>query len=328
MKHAINLLFTSLMTLGCGTSAAAVEDGGVPPDADPADSAPADGLSFSPDGALDSTSEGCSDRLKSIFVVTAKAPQTIYSFDPDKLVFTRVLDLACPDTGSWTVQSMAVDRHYHAWVSWKGARLDRVDLASGACTPDIAKHPIGSATVNGRLGMAFTSDAPGTTAESLYFIDPSTQLYVLGNSKPIGRFYIFKEHEGTEFSGVELSGSGTGRLFNMIMNWSLPFPDGTKPDPTNVKGPTVHIGEVSKTNGTAIANDEVLGIPAFALKPGSFAFAQWGGLLWTFLAPDYGPTKVYSYDPVTKVVALKKTDGPDGVVGAGVSTCAPSAPIR
>ena len=311
-------LFAVFAATGCGSGTVvpvANNDASMGEAAD-ADRDFGDGSRFSLDGAAGSVPAACDDRLKSIFVVTTKTPQAIFSFDPVKVVFTHVIDVVCPNTGSWVIESMGVDRAYGAWVSWGGKRLDRVDLASGACRTDVAP-------VLGKMGMAFTSDSPGSSAESLFFMDSSTKLYRLGGSTPLGQYYMFKPLEGTEFSGVELSGSGSGRLFAFIMNWTAAWP------PSNVPGPpTVHIGEVDPKNGSAISNEQVGDIPAFGVSPGSFAFAQWGGLLWVFEAPNFGPTKVYAYDPVAKTATLKKTDGPDGVTGAGVSTCAPSEPPK
>ena len=168
--------------------------------------------------------------------------------------------------------------------------------------------------------MAFTSDSKGGASESLYLTDPGGWLFRLGTSGTLGQYYQFQKNEGTQFAAIELSGSGEGRLFNFIMNWSLPDHTCTAQDPCPT---TVHIGEVDKTDGSAISNVNVPAIPAFNLSPGGFAFAQWGGLLWAFESLNFGATKVYAYDPVTQTAVLKNSTGPKGVGGAGVSTCAP-----
>lgn len=277
-------------------------------------------VSFADGGEAGSST--CDTRVRPIFVLAQGTPPTISSFDPATLTFAHVQNVVCPGTTGWDAASMSVDRTFHAWIEWQNTgtgattRLDRLDLATGACEPDAAKLPVPSL-----LGMAFVSAGANSAAESQFFVDTSSQLYALGSSTPLGQYYHFKSGEGTEFSGVELSGTGAGRLFMMIMNWTPAFNHPcTAQTPC---APTVHIGEVDKTNGAAISNAEVLGIPAFGISPGGFAFAQWGGLLWVFESPSFGPTKVYAYDPVAATSALKKSDGPNAVVGAGVSTCAP-----
>ncbi len=40
------------------------------------------------------------------------------------------------------------------------------------------------------------------------------------------------------------------------------------------------------------------------------------------ISKDFGSTKVWDYDPVADTTLLATSSGPDGVLGAGVSTCA------
>ncbi|UQA57174.1 hypothetical protein [Polyangium aurulentum] len=285
------------------------------------------GISFDPSDAGDAA---CADNVRPIFVLTQGTPAMIHSFDPQTLTFAPVQKIECPDTKDWVVASMSVDRNYRAWVEWGTnnpqdvnpyyKRLDRIDLATGACTPNTGKLPDADHYTQA-LGMAFVSDSNGSSAESLFFIDKQTKIYPLGATDPIGQWYKFKPGEGTTFSGLELTGTGAGRLFAFVMNWT---PEWSHPcTPENPCGPTVHIGEVSTKDGSAISNEEVTEIPAFGNNGGGFAFAHWGGLFWVFEALNFGPTHVYKYDPELKKAELVKTDGPNAVVGAGVSTCAP-----
>jgi hypothetical protein len=288
------------------------------------------GGGFNPSGGSGGAGTSCDEKVRPIFVLTQGTPPTIHSFDPKALVFTEIQKVQCPNTGAWAAASMAIDRDYHAWIEWGGQangaadpyakRLDRIDLATGTCQPDVAKFPAVAAWGT-PLGMAFVSDSNGSAAEHLFFIDTETRLHALGGQAPVGQFYSFKPGEGTEFGGAELTGTGAGRLFTFIMNWTAEFSHPcTAMDPC---GPTVHLGEVSKTAGTAISNVEIPDVPAFGISPGGFAFAHWGGHFWVFESLKFGPTKVYDYDPTSKTAVVVKSDGPDAVVGAGVSTCAP-----
>ncbi len=274
----------------------------------------------------------CSEEVRPIFVMTHETPATIHSFDPPSLTFTSLLQVDCPDTLDWKVSSMAIDRGYHAWVQWGALadgpddsyfkRLDRIDLATGVCEPNYGQGQVVS-DWGGPLGMAFVSTAEGSDIEQLFFVDKAVNLYQLGGQTTLGQYYDFKPGEGTSFSGVELTGTGEGRLFNLIMNWTPEWDHPcTAQDPCP---PTVHLGEVNKGDGTAISNTELPNVPAMGISPGGFAFAHWGGRFWIFESLDFGPTEVYEYDPIANEATLVKSDGPDGVVGAGVSTCAPLA---
>lgn len=285
----------------------------------------------------DAGTPACSDKLRPIFVLTKGTPATIQSFDPKTLTFAEVIKLNCPNTASWEAESMAVDRNYGAWIEWRGKatgamdpafkRLDRVDLATGACDANVGSFPK-SANWGDGLGMAFVSDASGGSAETLFFVDPSTKLYTLG-SAALGEFFAFGTNGGGSFSAMELSGTGGGRLFAMIMNWT---PEWNHPcTANNICFPTVHIGEVNRADGSAVSNKEIANLPAFGIDPGGFAFAHWGGSLWVFESLKFGPTKVYSHDPAAGTdpkngtATLVKSDGPSAIVGAGVSTCAPTS---
>lgn len=326
MRTSLVAASSLLLVIGCGSSGTHDNTGG--------------GGSGAGAGATGTTGEieidagtggaaDCADNVRPIFVLTHTEPPSIHSFDPKTLTFDFVRQVECPDTTGWKASSMSISRDYHAWVEWGGTytsptdpaakRLDRVDLATGKCEPDVAKLP--AAASGAPLGMAFTSDTAGSASERLYFIDTSTRLWPLAGAAPIGQYYQFKPGEGTEFSGAELSGTGGGKLFIFVMNWTAAFNHPcTAQTPCY---PTVHIGEIDKTTGASITNVEVLDIPAFGISAGGFAFAHWGGKLWAFESPDFGPTKVYEHDPALGTAKLVKSDGPEGVVGAGVSTCAP-----
>ncbi len=273
----------------------------------------------------------CEDEGSPIYVLTHTTPAQILSFDPESLSFAPVLAaVACPDTVDWSVSSMAVDRQRGAWIEWgapaNGAgdpfykRLDRVDLDTGACETDVGQLPTAE-NWGSPLGMAFVSEAEGSAIEVLRFVDVGTYLHELAGMGALGRYYEFGPAEGTAFSGVELTGTGEGRLFNLIMNWTPQWDHPCTAD--DICYPTVHLGEVDKQTGAALSNFEVPEVEALGISSGGFAFAHWGGRFWIFISNEYGPTKVYDYDILTNTTVLAVDDGPDGVVGAGVSTCAP-----
>ena len=259
------------------------------------------------------------------------AATSIQAFDPETLTFTPVVaEIDCADVGEdWGVSSMGVDRERGAWITWSaqhdGAddpaykRLDRIDLDSGACTTDVGALPT-TDNWGSPLGMAFVAEAQDSPTETLYFVDTGTFLHTVGSAASLGRWWTLGP-EGRTFSGVELTGSGDGRMFSLIMNYTGPFDhDCTAENPCP---PTVRLAEVNKDDATAVSMLDLEEIEAFALDPGGFAFAYWGGHIWVFISRDFGPTSVYDHDPETQTTTEVLTDGVQGVVGAGVSTCAP-----
>lgn len=259
------------------------------------------------------------------------AVTSIQAFDPPTLTFTPVVaSIECDGLGpDWGSSSMGVDRNRGAWISWAaphdGAdnpaykRLDRINLDTGDCETDVAEFPT-TEQWGTPLGMAFVADGPGSGNETLYFVDSSTHLHTIGSKSSIGRWWTLGP-EGRTFSGVELTGSGDGRMFSLVMNYTGPFDhECTAREPCL---PTVRLAEVDKDDATALSMLDLEGVEAFGIDPGGFAFAYWGGHIWVFLSRDFGPTLVYDHDPEAQTTTLVLEDGVPGVVGAGVSTCAP-----
>ena len=256
-------------------------------------------------------------------------PASIVSFDPETLAFTPVQDVVCPDTeADWLVSTMAVDRNRRAWVLWVGEfvggddvvtrRLDAINLDTGECETAVGEFPI-TMHASSPMGMAFVSDAEGSNSEALFFADHGTYLYGLGDTEPVARWY--DGPEGRTFSGVELTGTGAGSIFTIIMNYTGPFDhDCTAKNPCF---PTVRVAETMKVGQPGMFGFDPPGVESFALDPGGFAFAHWGGHFFIFLSRFFGPTLVYDYDPVAQTAELVVDDGPDAILGAGVSTCAP-----
>jgi len=259
------------------------------------------------------------------------AATSIQAFDPQTLTFTPVVaSIECDGVGAdWGASSMAVDRDRGAWITWAAAhdgagdpaykRIDRVDLDTGACDVDVAALPT-TENWGSPLGMAYVSDGPRSGNETLYFVDTGTFLHTIGSASSFGRWWTLGP-EGRTFSGVELTGSGDGRMFSLIMNYTGPFDfECTARNPCP---PTLRLAEVDKSDATALSMVDLEGIDAFGIDPGGFAFAYWGGHIWVFISRDFGPTEVFDHDPETQTTTRVVEDGVLGVVGAGVSTCAP-----
>ncbi|MCR9163632.1 MAG: hypothetical protein ACE37F_15505 [Nannocystaceae bacterium] len=256
---------------------------------------------------------------------------SIQAFDPPTLTFSpAVAAIQCEGTeDDWGVSSMAVDRQRGAWITWSALhdgpddpaykRLDRIDLDTGACETDVAALPT-TEQWGSPLGMAYVSDGADSGNETLYFVDTGTYLHTIGSKSSPGRWWTLGP-EGRTFSGVELTGSGDGRMFSLIMNYTGPFDfecTAEMPCP-----PTVRLAEVDRAGPSAISMLDLTEIEAFGIDPGGFAFAHWGGHIWVFISRDFGATEVFDHDPETQTTTRVVDDGAPGVVGAGVSTCAP-----
>ena len=101
-----------------------------------------------------------------------------------------------------------------------------------------------------------------------------------------------------------LAGTGDGRLYGFF---------------TNDTGSGSHIVQIDRGSGR-IQGD-------FPLQVGTpsdgYAFAFWGGVFWVFTFSGTGlPTTVTRFDPASGSETPVATMA-EGVVGAGVSTCAP-----
>ena len=226
----------------------------------------------------------------------------LFRFDPGSLAFTRLGDLGCLGVAPGDYNSMAVDRNGIAWVNAVPAgvsRLYKLDLRTLACTVTT----FDSQTLQS-FGMGFSSDQPGSSAETL-FID-SQVAALFGNSfGSIGFPSLGFTSLGATDGSLEFTGTGDAQLW------------GFRPAPPAV------IGQIDKTSG---AFTKTFPAPQASVQIGqiAYAFAFWADTFWIFLK-DGGAqsSSVYS---VARSDGAMTTAVPDTnliIVGAGVSTCAP-----
>lgn len=235
-----------------------------------------------------------------IYVVTQQ--QELFSFFPPTLTFKLVGNLVCPVAGSATPFSMAVDRRGVAYVLYSDGTLFRVSTATGACTATpFAVDQNGFQT----FGMGFASDFGGA-AERLYVSDNDFDktLRGLGFIDTTTFQLSFIGPYGANITRSELTGTGDGRLFAF---W-----------PDQVPGAGSHLTELNKATGGVLAQTD---LPVGDVND-AFAFAFWGGDFWIFTGAG-GPTDVSRFRPADGTTTTPTTH-PSTIVGAGVSTCAPS----
>ena len=235
-----------------------------------------------------------------IYVVTQQ--QELFSFFPPTLTFKLVGNLVCPVPSGVTPFSMAVDRRGVAYVLYEDGTLFRVSTATGACTA--TPFAVGQ---NGfqTFGMGFASDFGGA-AERLYVSDNDFDgtLRGLGFIDTTTFQLSFLGPYGADIRRSELTGTGDGRLFAF---W-----------PDNVAGNGAHLTELNKASGAVLAQTN---LPVGDVND-AFAFAFWGGDFWIFTGSG-GPSNVSRFRPADGTTTTPTTH-PSTIVGAGVSTCAPS----
>jgi hypothetical protein len=264
------------------------------------------GGTTSPTTTTDTNQTGCSEEAKLVYVLSLE--RDLYSFTPDKRLFTKIGNVRCPAGGA-EPSSMAVDRSGTAWVNYVDGSLFKVSTKDASCTA--TKFQRGQSGFL-KFGMAFATAAAGSTNETLYVADTDdsgTSGHGLGK---IDLTTLTLTRVG-DYSGVlkglgaELTGTGDGRLFGFFTS---------EPDAT--------LAQLDAKVGSTSANKDLRGV-----NTGNYwAFSSWGGDFWFYTGTVDQPSKVTrlktSGDGSLETV-IEDVGGFD-IVGAGVSTCAPTTP--
>jgi hypothetical protein len=266
---------------------------------------------------------GCVDTALLMYLMTVDGK--LLSFKPDTQTIHEIGPVNCPKT-SGPAFSMALDRNAIAWVLYtdaqhEGAGLYRVDTADASCqattfhpgtsgtTPFGTLGPVGLSV----FGMGFTRDAPGSKTESLYVIGgQAANFWISTNTLAVIHFPDMTVTELGETDipgGVELTGSGTGKLYGLF---------------SETDQSVASVREIAKSTGKTVGEGWHL---SSAVLPGvgAQAIGLWGGDFYIFAEPSgTQSSNVYKLSPATgKVEEIMKNIGYI-VVGAGVSSCAPT----
>jgi hypothetical protein len=299
-----------------GTGNGTGDDGGATGDDDGVLSG--DGGFTSGDGGT--TGQNCSEAAKLVYVLSSD--NDLYSFSPPSKSFTKIGRLACQT--AMTPNSMAVDRDAIAWVNYveedpntgkdTGGNLFKVSTANASCQPTSIQLP----TNWYRVGMGFSTDTATGTAETLYVAAIGS---VGGSKSPgLGKIDLGAQKLNTigPFTGAllgqsaELTGTGDARLFGFFT---------TMP---------VQVAELNKASGAVTSTKALAGVET----PAFWAFSFWGGDFYFYTAPDarLKPSRtsnVTRYRPSDgSIDTTYMTNIGFRIVGAGVSTCAPTTPPR
>lgn len=228
-----------------------------------------------------------------IYVIDRNA--TLLFFDPAKLTFTTIATVACPDPGFGQPFSMALDRTGTAWVVYDDGNLFRVDTDTGACeATSFVPGQHGFTT----FGAGFASDSAGSKSET-YFIDSDDDRLARIDVPTLTVHPIATLPAG---QSAELTGTGDGELWGFFRQ-AMP-----------------HMGRIDKQTG-AIGPDFAL--PQLGdISQDAFAFGFFGGSFYAFLGAS--STDVVRIDAATGTPERVLSNTGLLVVGAGVSTCAPT----
>lgn len=259
------------------------------------------------DGGPAPITDGCSDQAKLVYVLSLEGD--LYSFAPADKKFTKVGPLNCTLGGQTYVPvSMAVDREAVAWVNMRDPlgfepdTLFKVDTKTAACTPSPISGMMG--------GMGFSMNAGSTDQETLYVVGPGTTPGKPGiNRVDFAQQKLVPIADLTQLVDLELTGTGDGRLFGFLIDTPL---------------------AISQIDKTTLALSNRVDLPTVPKpKAPMFAFSFWGGDFYVYTATSD------SSSSTTNVTRYRPSDGSIDtaymtsigfhIVGAGVSTCAPTS---
>ncbi|MCA9589283.1 MAG: hypothetical protein KC657_28425 [Myxococcales bacterium] len=250
--------------------------------------------------------DGCAEAARLVYVVSDA--DTLYAFRPSEARFDPVGKLACP-AGAATPNSMAVDRSGTAWVNYSDGSLFKVSTKDARCEATSYKAGQGGFV---KFGMAFATNGSGSRDETLYVVGIDTG----DRGKGLAKIDLSTMTLSTigDFSGVltgrgaELTGTGDGRLFGFFT---------TKPSAT--------LAAIDAARGATSEDRTLSGVSTGV----AWAFSFWGGDFWFYTSDGSSTSSVTRLKTSSdRSIGVVKQDVGFTIVGAGVSTCAPTEPPR
>ena len=246
-----------------------------------------------PSSPLQEPPEDDCDHTSDLIYVIDRAGEALYIFDPVSLQFNFVGDLNCTMWG--TPASMAVARDGHVMVRYSDNTVYRVDLQTMACNAT----SYGAASF-GSFGMGYATDTADTWEDQLYVANSDTLAVLDTQTWSLNTV-------GALPSQSELTGNADGELWAFLP----------------LESPAALV-QLDKDTGALV---DRMDLPSFPdpTNIDTFGFANWGGEFYLFVR-EYGmgqTTDVYRVDPASGMSMVVPDSGMD-VVGAGVSTCAPT----
>jgi hypothetical protein len=249
-------------------------------------------------------SSDCTERARWIYLVDSD--NALLRFEPDSGALTPIGTLNC--TADGYPFSMAVDRHANAFVLHTDHQIYRVSTADASCSPtSFAPDQMGFEL----FGMGFVSQSEGSNIEHLFVAGGLAENIGRGSATfgQIDTAAWTLSSIGPVSGSPELSGTGTGEL------WGF-FPDGAQ----------MTVRQLDKATGGTLREIDVSSIDRFRIgPPEAWAFAYWGGRFYIFYQGAFDvSTGIHRVTPDTGAIETVRQDIGYRIVGAGVSTCAPT----
>lgn len=293
----------AIVAMGCGTTDPASSSGG---------SSSSGGTigGSSGDGGKTTTADKCSAAAQLVYVVSAQ--NDLYSFTPNKGSFKRIGNLDCPAPTGITPNSMAIDRQGNAWINYTDGSLFKASTEDASCKETTFEpNQVGFK----KFGMAFATTGPGEATETLFISGLDDNVGAIGKGfgkvdlKSMKITMLGDYSAGLSGRGAELTGTGDGKLYGFFT---------TSPNAT--------LAEVDRTRGDTTNDTSLEGVQTRE----SWAFSFWGGDFWFYTAAQGTPSTVQrlSASGDNSITVTSENVGDFRIVGAGVSTCAPTEPPK
>jgi hypothetical protein len=263
------------------------------------------------DGGATSLPE-CAEETKDIFVISEE--NSLYSFHPPTLAFKNLGRVDCP-TGGAMPTSMAVDRNGIAWVLHTDTTIWKVSTKDLSCEPTPFVPPQATDGAFTKFGMGWATASKGGSAEELFISDNGGAGLAKIDTSTMTTRFVGAYTGDLQGKTSELTGSGDGKLYGFF-----------------VSAPAV-IAEISKGTGEILAPQPL----ANTYAGNAWAFSFYGGDFYVYTHSDGnnggpplagGGSDVTRFRPSTGEVAIVKPKVGFKIVGAGVSTCAPTSGPR
>ena len=280
----------------------------------PAPAEPTDAPRFGADGGRFGSGDGgttayveCEEATKDVFVLSDQ--NLLYSFHPPTLAFTLKGTVKCP-TGGATPTSMAVDRQGIAWIRHSDGSIWKVDTRDLACAD--TTFPLRAETDPFyKFGMGFATASKGSSNEILLLSDNAGRGLARLDTKTLKTTFVGAYTGVLEGKTSELTGTGDGKLYGFFV---------TTP---------AQLAEISKGTGEIITTKELAGVFAGS----AYAFSFYAGDFYIYTASVGTPggpplagggSDITRYRPSDGSIEIVKKSTGFKIVGAGVSTCAPT----
>ncbi len=244
-----------------------------------------------------------------VYVVTSE--NELHAFFPPDLGFRLIGNLTCPAPAGTSPFSMAVDRRGVAYVLYTDGALYRVSTLTAACVATTYRSGQSGFQT---FGMGFAADSTSITNERLFVADnggggigipqPSRGLAHIDTSSFL---LSFVGAFAPSLPRAEFTGTADGRLFAY-------WPQGTTARP---------LGSIAEVDIRTAAVRARVDVPV-GTSDDAFAFAFYGGDFWMFNSTQGDTTTAVSRFRLSDGTTTTSATFGGRIVGAGVSTCAPS----